>query len=122
MRLERGEMQTECETTKAMIDAREFDTLKNTRRARPITLQNRYEAFQEDNESDDDGDEEVSNNSIAQIGAIRDSATTQIIQTLRAFRRADLQGPSAQDMSPCSCFFSFLPPVFFDLMFSRVIC
>ena len=59
-------MQTECETTKTMIDAGEFDTLKNTRRVKPITLQNRYEAFQEDNESDDDGDEEISNNSIAQ--------------------------------------------------------
>ena len=53
----------EIQTTKTTTETGEHDPLTNTRRVKPISIQNRFEAFQDDNETDEDEDENANNDS-----------------------------------------------------------
>ena len=66
MSFEKGERQTDIATTKATTETGELDPSKNTRRARPIPIQNRFEAVQGDSETEQDQEENVNNDSQTQ--------------------------------------------------------
>ena len=60
MLLEKGENSTtENAIAKATIEKGEFDPLRNARQAKPISVQNGFEAFREDSEAEDENDEDV---------------------------------------------------------------
>ena len=63
MLLERGESATtESAITTATIETGELDPFRNTRRAKLISVQNRFEAFQEDSEIQDEQEDDAHNN------------------------------------------------------------
>ena len=64
---EKGDIQTNNATTKTTTETGELDPLKNTRRVKPISIQNRFESFQDDSETDEEQDENVNNDSQTQF-------------------------------------------------------